>query len=131
MREIIFRAKRKDNGEWVYGFLTKMWGVLYIIDKCNENIAYEIIPETVGQYSGLFDKNSKMIFEGDIVKTKEFGKDSGNGVNFNDFDFFEVIYSSAAFVVNNSKRMFYIPKGEKYEVIGNIYDNPELLEEKQ
>lgn len=68
MREIFFRAKRKDNGEWVYGFLTKMWGALHIIDKANENVAYEIIPETVGQYSGLFDNDGKTIFEGDIVK---------------------------------------------------------------
>jgi len=131
MEEIIFRAKRKDNGEWVCGFLIKMWGVLHIIDKDNENIAYEIIPETVGQFTGLTDESGKKIFEGDIVKTREFGKDSGFGVNFNGFDVFEVIYSSASFKLNNARRMFYLLNGQQIEVIGNIYDNKELLEEKR
>ena len=130
-REILFRAKRKDTNKWVYGYLVKKFGKLNIIDKDDENIAYEIIPETVGQFTDLADVSGRKIFEGDIVKTKEFGKDNGYGVNFNGFDIFEVIYSSASFKLNNTHRKFYLLNGQQIEVIGNIYDNQGLLQEQK
>ena len=144
MREILFRGKRVDNGEWVEGFYVnvpehykqEMSGKSYIV-SINNGLFMEIVPETVGQYTGLTDKNGKKIFEGDIVKYHlwddkfdycevKFGyfyaaMDSYNGgpaLGFylagingkaDDIGFFENLYK---FV----------------EVIGNIHDNPELLE---
>lgn len=85
MREILFRGKRKDNGEWVEGYLVKYDDEAYIftqeevhkgmdmggyLDCCKMN---EVIPETVGQYTGFVDKFNRKIFEGDIIKTK-FGR---------------------------------------------------------
>lgn len=67
MREILFRGKRLDNGEWVEGFLTKMWGRYHIINENDENIAYPIEPETISQYTGLTDKSGKRIWENDIL----------------------------------------------------------------
>ena len=124
MREISFRGKTTQD-EWVYGFYENVKLEEATIHYVNGRIVF---PKTVGQFTGLTDKNGKKIFEGDIIKTKEFGKDSGNGVNFNNFDVFEVIYSSASFKLNNSRRLFNMVKGQKFEVIGNIHDNPELLQ---
>ena len=150
MRKIIFRAKRKDNGEWVQGYLVKMFSVLNIMDKNDENIVYEIIPETVGQFTGLTDKNGKKIFEGDIVRycdedcyyypedcTEFFGK---------------VVQECGAFGVGTDKELplelenwcnndNFVSLWEIYwnlnccdgelpmlEAVGNSHDNPELLE---
>lgn len=123
MREILFRGKRIDNGEWVEGSFVNLWMVNYkkyqplITD--NKAISYEIDPETIGQYTGLTDKNGKRIFEGDIVRlyggeeyewVAKVGMKSGCWVVFseNDWDFLAV----------NIKPC---------EVIGNTHDNPELL----
>ena len=116
MRQIIFRGKRKDNGEWVYGYLVEMFGVLNIIGKDNENIVYEIIPETVGQFTGLCDKNGKMIFEGDIVKclSLEYGY-----VNK------EVYYSEdkAKFALHSCGTDYEFDEYINVEVVGDIYDD--------
>lgn len=122
MREILFRGKRKDNGEWIEGSLLcdSKQNEIYIVANYNDKVArvQEVIPETVGQYTGLNAKGKK-IFEGDILDVMHQGVfecrwDSGN---------FE-------FSLSNSKESFgiaYVSPNDIF-VIGNIHDNPELLE---
>ena len=137
IREIIFRGKRKDNGNWVYGFLADyIAGIkasinpeyMGVVDETN---FYCVDPYTVGQYTGLTDKNGKRIFEGDIIRTKKYGKSIGRS-NVNGFDIFSVIYSPAVFRIERESppRVFnFVGNGADYEIIGNIHDNPELLVE--
>mgnify|MGYP002769824238 CR=1 FL=1 len=128
MREITFKGKRVDNEEWVYGFLTKMWGKYHIIDENNENVAYEIIPGTVGQYTGLTDKNGKKIFEGDIVKTT-----SVIGKNIYEVCFSEARRGWFPFACGDGCGCCEdeVECPEYVEIIGNIYDNKEILEDKE
>lgn len=127
MREILFRGKRKLDNSWIFGSLHIEKFIDDEENLCCEICQCDVHPETVGQFTGLTDINGKKIFEGDIIKTKEYGKKGKNGVNFNDFDIFEIVYSSGAFKANNESRLFNLLSGRRYEVIGNIYDNPELL----
>ncbi len=143
MREILFRGKRIDNGEWAEGYYVLIGSCHRIytgeidINKSFENqygllipekTNYLVNPKTVCQYTGLTDKNGKKIFEGDIVKTSKFGVDDGNGHNFSGFDLFSVKWDNGGFALFNRRRRFNLREDEKaYEVIGNIFDNPELL----
>ena len=130
MREILFRGKRLDNGEWEYGFIVKMFGAYHIIDKDDENTAYEVIPETVGQYTGLKDKNGKRIFEDDVCRFREWSNGEMCWVG-------KVHWEHQQFMVSGGpnqecETMFELCLSrfisENIEVIGNITDNPELLE---
>ena len=129
MREITFKGKRVDNEEWVYGFLTRKREKYHIIDENNENVAYEIIPKTVGQFTGLTDENGKKIFEGDIVKVKitqnEDIQTYGNGK----IKIGVIVYNDdlALFTCKNNFMNFINWAFNVYEVIGNIHDNHELL----
>lgn len=150
MREILFRAKRKDNGEWVEGYYIKAthhwhehgkhedWIVVDTIQNggwCNVRGKYAVIPETVGQYTGLTDKNGKKIFEGDIVKTNEYWCEIGV-VKYGEGTFDSGIYRYTGFYYEDKDgyidhHNLYQAKDEedvKFVVIGNIHDNPELLE---
>lgn len=126
MRKILFRGKRTDNGEWVCGYYVlrkrpyfKDKGANFehiicdnlVIDDFNDKqfvdtipITYSVDPETVGQYTDLTDTNGRKIFEGD-----------------NDMAKFIITYST--FTVD-----FDSVYGEELEIVGNVYDNPELLE---
>ncbi len=127
MREILFRGKRTDNCEWAYGAPTKdNHGEMVMVKstfECDEyncrgaNCLY-VDENTVGQYTGLTDKNGKMIFEGDIVLLK--GDEEPYQVEFDECCF-QVYSHSVCYVMDN----FY---DHDIEVIGNIHDNPEMLE---
>lgn len=120
-REILFKAKRIDNGEWVEGLLTIMWGQYHIINPNDENTAYPIDSDTICQYTGLTDKNGNKIWENDIVYARCNGL-SGKGA---------VKYEKGCFVLKDSKRnRTYSLFGEwKFRVDGNIFDNPEQFTE--
>lgn len=121
MREILFKAKRLDNGEWVCGFLVPMWGQMHIIDRDFENTAYPIDDPTICQYTGLTDKNGKRIWENDIVR---LGEDEDLLIKWSE--------RYAGWCLQQNKWMFEHFFGEAVdegtcEVVGNIFDNPELL----
>lgn len=128
MREIIFRAKRKDNGEWIYGDLVHWWGrhnTKPDIQIYNNVQRFNVIPETVGQFTGLTDKNGKRIFEGDIVEWIIRWEHNINGVKGID----NVIYKNNHFELEHEPPFLDLYGGEGFiaEVIGNIHENPELL----
>ena len=134
-REIKFKGKRLDNGEWVYGYLR----FIYIdTDKASiyDPISvsnYDVLLETVGQYTGVKDKNGKEIYEGDILivvtySYKEPLIDTTCVVEYDNkyclYNFTEIgdgeIYSYSMIEIGDSFKY-------ELEVIGNIYENPELL----
>ena len=128
MMEILFRGKRIDNGEWVEGDLVH--SVYKVGDACVGKFGctlgmHQVDPYTVGQYTGLKDKNGKRIFEGDIAKVLQ-GKDK---------DIAYVGFENGAFMLYPKTGNIYERTLWEYwyndwdvEVIGNITDNPELLE---
>ena len=136
MRPIIFRAKRVDNGEWVEGSLIELDKNSDYVFICPPYLGASIfpptqlirmrselvIPETVGQYTGLKDKNGKKIFEGDIVRCDILPFLKRVIVEF--FD--------GAFVIKTTDNHIKAPLYHychRTEVIGNVFDTPELLEE--
>lgn len=139
MREILFRGKRADNEEWIEGLLVKQLDLDGTDELCIQTWKRDIdgvrskvvsvIPSTVGQYTGLTDKNGRKIFEGDVVKDEQsqlFGK---------------VVYATAAdeydgisgFMVDDidDGLQNYNSFWHLVEVIGNICDNPELLNDEK
>lgn len=79
-------------------------------------------PYIVEQCTGLKDKNGKLIFEGDVVKTKDFGKDIDNRINVNDYDTFVVKFHECGFYIENDSRRFPMSCRPKLEIIGNIHE---------
>ena len=123
-RVILFRGIRKHGKGFVYGDLVRKFDTTYIVVYIKESNRYEdieVIPETVGQFTGLLDKNGKKIFEGDIVHIDNYDEGWDSVVEFN----------GGAFAVDVEGRDYdYTAIGwTEYQsiIIGNIHDNPELL----
>lgn len=128
-REILFIAQRVDNKEWVKGYYIKSSKVYHLgesdIIVCGDSYNgycgrefYDVIPETVCQFTGLTDKNGTKIFECDIVKWID--SDGNNRID-------KVWYHNGGFVLCNIEHHIGDYIHNYLEVIGNIYDNPELL----
>lgn len=122
-----YRGKRK-NGEWVYGWYSREYDDHIIQpnfeDGESDYMAYPIIPETVGQLIGINDKHGKGIYGGDIVKRETFLKKrpTGKVVWADDTCQFGLMEPNGYIVEMRSW------ESDEYEIIGNIHDNPELLE---
>lgn len=150
-REILFRGKRIDNGEWVEGWLMK-----YEYHKMHIHCYYpcpvamwkqhEVDPKTVGQFTGITDKNKAKIFEGDVVKKMayDYNDDPSGNWDSNDKQWdnypecMPLTEANRDEVVMNRFPIFWLKNesfgyegedlqdNDEYEVIGNIHDNPEL-----
>ena len=133
MREILFRGKRVDNGEWIQGDIVQfpVHGVVRIVEQEPSYKDAEVDSDTVGQYTGLTDKNGKKIFEGDIIHL-EYSQVFFGGEYFGEYTA-EVSYKEGCFItdgMNNGDEIETPLSGfdnDEVEIIGNIHDNPELL----
>ena len=122
MREIKFRGKRIDNGEWVYGYYFQGFtGISYILVLHDHILGitefYEVDPETIGQYTGLKDENGTEIYEGDVC-----------------WEWIEFCKQTKPYVVEDLRKLYLETKRDdsyyritSLQVIDNIHDNPELL----
>ena len=133
MREIKFRGKRYDSEKWIYGNLVDDDVILTRGCLCvdDDYIGFEddwssVKPETVGQFTGLLDKNGKEIYEGDIVLCLSKTDKAEMVVIFEDGEFRMVL--TEKYHVYTTGFGFYAIRNFDKEVIGNIHDNPELAE---
>ena len=134
MREFLFGGKRIDNGEWAFGSyclaekLDRNGNEHCIIEYAANGGSYRVDPSTIGQYTGSTDKNGKKIFEGDIVVCRK--EICGNWIDCCvEIGFVEMKHGAFGL---HRKQGYYRPfkdwlEDYEYEVIGNIHDNPELL----
>lgn len=133
MRNIIFRGKRINrNGEWGYGDLRRFGGNTWVFPH-DKDAAYDadvVDPETVGEYTGLNDRRCNPIYEGDILRVTSLQPETlGKKMN-------------VAVEYDGGRAAFLVKNGEKFQqlglcalendvvIVGNIYDNPELLKQK-
>lgn len=134
MREILFRAKRKVTNEWVYGYFVNEYddSQIYVQPQIITRSGREYVNEnTLGQFTGLTDKNGVKIFEGDIVKFKH-GGEFDKKIYYRNYAV-EFINTYVTYGLRLRNRSIHFPfkkataSQHDAEVIGNIYDNPELI----
>lgn len=133
MREILFKAKSVVNGEWFEGYYLKKYDLLgkeehyiYLENKHNTWRCTEVVPETVCQFTGLCDKNGKKIWENDVVWLVCDGKEHIYQIVW---DNSELDFKATKGEENYGTNYEYLLCCDEIEVIGNIFDNPELLQE--
>lgn len=131
MREILFRAKREDNGEWAYGYYVRLPDVAGSASMIHtparnpdeSNSSRFVKSSTLGQFTGLIDKNGVKIFEGDIVQT--YDPDEGYAVvRYDDAEtefYADFIGDNVYYGLGGTFR------SDDLEIVGNIYDNPQLI----
>ena len=141
MREVLFRGKRVVNGKWVEGFMYSQHFPLEFRDdfyiRCYDT-DYLVIPETVGQFTGLTDKNGVKIFEGDILDVSS--DVAYGGVAVHRLGYFVVEFHNGCFMksalddpqlsfFDNAKRkgLYHFISTDIHKIVGNIHDNPDIL----
>lgn len=135
MRKILFRGKRSDTAAWETGSLVVIRGdcsdeQVYIADKMT-GYHTPVMPSTVGQYTGLDDVNGKMIFEGDVLQSHGVSP-AKYLISFNERDaaFYKYFYDKFNRRINTKiNTLFQKDMCPAFEIVGNIHDNPELMEE--
>lgn len=133
MREILFKAKRVDNGEWAEGYYVKKYDLLgneeHLIFHADSYKVWEYVeidPETLCQFTGETDKNGKRIWENDVAWLVYDGKEHIYQIVWDDS---ELDFKATNGEENYGLNFEYLLCCEEIEVIGNIFDNPELLQE--
>ena len=145
IREVIFRGKRTDNGEWIEGSLLGIdWcdkpSTYSIAPNTPVSVFYSVIPETVGQYTGLTDKNGKRIFEGDIVRATieraercQSPRIENGVIGYDCIGMIGLILYKDKNGENvwsdffNELSLSGLIEDYYFEIIGNIHDNPDIL----
>lgn len=130
MRTIKFRGKRVENGEWVYGYLQKYQEThasrlcicAVSVRTWRDALLYEVVPDTVGQFTGLLDKNGKEIYEGDVVNFDNYLQ----GRSYVEFDRGCFWVASHNYTTTLTYRV-----SLHTHIVGNIHDNPELMKQNE
>lgn len=129
IRSIIFRGKKLDNGKWVQGYCYELEKDRMMISSCIRREAYEVNPETVGQYTGVEDCTGRKIFEGDLVK----GFDSYTGEMYQDVTGIVEFRKGCFGAIWNGYFEPFAICDDEIIITGNVHDNPHItfLEEEQ
>ena len=148
VREYKFKGKRKNDGEWVYGCYLKRWAGIGYKHFIHDGLwEHEVDPDTVGEFTGRYDKNGNEVYEKDIIASEVWhggvehfvaemeAEKQGKKINwvrphvilFNKYGAF--CMKPIEFMDDESWHGYEIPAADKIEIIGTVHDNPELLKE--